>query len=210
MLQQGQRSLASALSAFARVYEHNLYMANLFTFLATEEDEPDEPIPATFAPDAQPPEVRFDDVSYRYPGAARDALHRVSLTLRPGETVALVGRNGAGKTTLVKLLVGIYRPTHGRILLDGVDTATMSPPALRRRVAVPLFLLSLLAVIVQFGHTFLGTDLLAVKELVETGRVSLAGLITHHEAAVHAAGAYATAFGDSACLKMVLDWRHHA
>jgi ATP-binding cassette subfamily B protein len=111
-------------------------MANLFTFLATEEDEPDEPIPDGFTPDARPPEVRFDDVSYRYPGAARDALHRVSLTLRPSETVALVGRNGAGKTTLVKLLVGIYRPTHGRILIDGVDTATMSPPALRRRVAV--------------------------------------------------------------------------
>jgi ATP-binding cassette subfamily B protein len=136
VLQQGQRSLANALSAFARVYEHNLYMANLFTFLATEEDEPDEPIPDGFTPDARPPEVRFDDVSYRYPGAARDALHRVSLTLRPSETVALVGRNGAGKTTLVKLLVGIYRPTHGRILIDGVDTATMSPPALRRRVAV--------------------------------------------------------------------------
>ncbi|MFO0630656.1 MAG: ABC transporter ATP-binding protein [Polyangiales bacterium] len=136
VLQQGQRSLASALSAFARVYEHNLYMANLFAFLATEEDEPDEPIPASFTPDARPPEVRFEDVSYRYPGAARDALQGVTLTLRPGETVALVGRNGAGKTTLVKLLVGIYRPTHGRILLDGVDTATMSPPALRRRVAV--------------------------------------------------------------------------
>ena len=53
-------------------------------------------------------------------------------------------------------------------------------------------------------------DLLAVKELVDTGRVSLDGLITHHELAAHAAGAYATAFGDSACLKMVLDWRHHA
>jgi ATP-binding cassette subfamily B protein len=47
-----------------------------------------------------------------------------------------VGRNGAGKTTLVKLLVGIYRPTAGRILIDGVDTATLSAPALRRRVAV--------------------------------------------------------------------------
>ncbi|MEZ4391052.1 MAG: ABC transporter ATP-binding protein [Polyangiales bacterium] len=136
VLQQGQRSLASGLSAFARVYEHNLYMSNLFDFLETDEDEPDEPIPDDFAPDAAPPEVRFEDVSYRYPGAERDALRGVSLTLRPGETVALVGRNGAGKTTLVKLLVGIYRPTSGRVLIDGVDAATMSAPAIRRRVAV--------------------------------------------------------------------------
>lgn len=136
VLQQGQRSLANTLGAFARIYEHNLYMANLFEFLETEADEPDEPIPDGFVPDATPPEVRFEAVSYRYPGAARDALHDVTLTLHPGETVALVGRNGAGKTTLVKLLVGIYRPTAGRILIDGVDAATMTAPAIRRRVAV--------------------------------------------------------------------------
>ena len=51
-------------------------------------------------------------------------------------------------------------------------------------------------------------DLLAVKELAETGRLSLAGLITHHDEAAHAANAYRTAFGDVACLKMVLDWTH--
>lgn len=136
VLQQGQRSLSNGLSAFARIYEHNLYMANLFEFLGTPEDEPDEAIPDGFVPDETPPEVRFEGVSYRYPGADRDALHGVTVTLRPGETLALVGRNGAGKTTLVKLLVGIYRPTAGRILIDGVDTATMSAASLRRRVAV--------------------------------------------------------------------------
>lgn len=136
VLHQGQRSLATGLGAFARIYEHNLYMANLFSFLSTEEDEVDEPIPDDFVPDAAPPEVRFEGVSYRYPGAAQDAISGVTLTLRPGETVALVGRNGAGKTTLVKLLVGIYRPTAGRVLIDGVDAATLSAAAIRRRVAV--------------------------------------------------------------------------
>ena len=53
-------------------------------------------------------------------------------------------------------------------------------------------------------------DLLAVKELTETGRLSLDGLITHHDEPQYAAGAYRTAFGDSTCLKMVLDWRHCA
>jgi 3-hydroxyethyl bacteriochlorophyllide a dehydrogenase len=51
-------------------------------------------------------------------------------------------------------------------------------------------------------------DMLAVKELTETGRLSLAGLITHHDEATHADSAYRTAFGDAACLKMLLDWRH--
>lgn len=59
------------------------------------------------------PEITFDHVSFRYDGAAHDTLHEISLTLRAGEHVALVGLNGAGKTTLVKLLCGLYAPTSG-------------------------------------------------------------------------------------------------
>jgi ABC-type multidrug transport system fused ATPase/permease subunit len=138
VFRQGQSALDSALRSLTRLYEDHLYMSNLFAFLAVPEDEPDEPLePAGSAPEG-PPEVRFEGVSFRYPGSDRDVLQEVSLTLRAGETVALVGRNGAGKTTLVKLLTGLYRPTAGRILLDGVDVATLSPGALRRRVGVIL------------------------------------------------------------------------
>jgi ATP-binding cassette subfamily B protein len=137
VFRQGQSSMQSALSGLARIYEDNLFMANLFEFLGMPDDEPDA-APVDGADTERPPEVRFEHVSFRYPGAERDALTDVSLTLHPGETVALVGRNGAGKTTLVKLLTGLHRPTSGRILLDGVDLATMPAHAFRARLAVVL------------------------------------------------------------------------
>jgi ATP-binding cassette subfamily B protein len=72
-------------------------------------------------------EIRFEDVSFAYPGSAEPALRNLSLTIHPGERLALVGENGAGKTTLVKLLLGLYRPTAGRILVDGVDLSEIAP-----------------------------------------------------------------------------------
>ncbi|MCH9275705.1 ABC transporter ATP-binding protein/permease [Bifidobacterium amazonense] len=66
-------------------------------------------------------ELRLDHVSFRYPGADRDTLHDVDLTIRPGEKIAVVGLNGAGKTTMIKLLCGFLDPTAGRVLLDGRD-----------------------------------------------------------------------------------------
>ena len=70
---------------------------------------------------AAPPRVEFRDVTFTYPNAETPAIDHLSLTLEPGEKVALVGRNGAGKTTLVKLLTGLYRPDRGEILIDGVS-----------------------------------------------------------------------------------------
>ena len=66
-------------------------------------------------------EIRFENVSFRYPGTQKDTLHNINLTIQPGEKLAVVGLNGAGKTTLVKLLCGFYDPTEGRVLLNGVD-----------------------------------------------------------------------------------------
>ncbi len=136
VFRQGQTSLQSALRAVARMYEDNLFMTNLFEFLALPDDEPDEPLPAGERETGTAPEVVFEHVSFRYPGSERDVLTDVSLTLHAGETVAVVGRNGAGKTTLVKLLVGLHRPSAGRILIDGVDSATISTAQLRRRIGV--------------------------------------------------------------------------
>ncbi len=68
-----------------------------------------------------PYEVKFEHVSFRYPGAEKDTLHDVNLTIPAGEKLAVVGLNGAGKTTLVKLLCGFYDPTEGRVLLNGKD-----------------------------------------------------------------------------------------
>ncbi len=71
-----------------------------------------------------PPEpwsIYYDDVSFSYSGANRYAAHRISLTIEPGEVIAIVGRNGAGKSTLIDLLVRFYDPTSGRIMIGGVD-----------------------------------------------------------------------------------------
>lgn len=79
--------------------------------------------------------IRFENVSFRYPGADHDVLTDLDLEIRAGEALALVGVNGAGKSTLVKLLGGAYLPTSGRITIDGVDLAELDLEAWQRRVA---------------------------------------------------------------------------
>ncbi|HEX7049374.1 MAG TPA: ABC transporter ATP-binding protein [Longimicrobiales bacterium] len=79
--------------------------------------------------------IRFEHVSFAYPGTDRVVLEDIDLHLAPGAVIAIVGENGAGKTTLVKLLCRMYAPTHGRITVDGVDLARMPPDAWRARLA---------------------------------------------------------------------------
>jgi ATP-binding cassette subfamily B protein len=90
------------------------------------------PVPDTGAV----PTIRFEGVSFAYPGATRLVLEDLDLELRPGQSVAIVGENGAGKTTLLKLLAGFYRPTAGRILVDGRDLTELDPLAWRRQLSV--------------------------------------------------------------------------
>lgn len=79
--------------------------------------------------------IVFEDVGFRYPGSDRWVLRHLDLTVRAGASMSVVGVNGAGKTTLVKLLCGLYRPTEGRILIDGVDLAGLDVRAWQRRFA---------------------------------------------------------------------------
>ncbi|WP_152365314.1 ABC transporter ATP-binding protein [Microlunatus speluncae] len=79
--------------------------------------------------------LRLDRVSFRYGGAERDSLSEVTLDLAPGTVIAVVGENGAGKSTLVKVLAGLYEPTAGRVMIDGVDLADYDTPAWRRNIA---------------------------------------------------------------------------
>ncbi|MDT9681098.1 ABC transporter ATP-binding protein [Streptomyces sp. TRM76323] len=84
-----------------------------------------------------PPEtIEIKSVTHRYAGKDRDALSGVSLTLRRGEVTALVGFNGSGKSTLSKLVSGLYLPTGGQVLWDGVPTGDADPQALWQRVAL--------------------------------------------------------------------------
>ena len=118
------------------------FLPNVLTFLPSLfrvlEASPDLPVAAnpTSTPHPLRDGVVFEDVSFTYPGRGRPALDGVSLHIRAGECVALVGHNGAGKTTLVKLILRLYDPTGGRILLDGVDLRDLDPAELRRHQSV--------------------------------------------------------------------------
>ena len=81
-------------------------------------------------------EIRFEQVSFAYPGSNRNAVEEFDLELPAGKVVALVGENGAGKSTLVKLLCRFYDPDRGRILFDGEDLRRLDPEALRHRISI--------------------------------------------------------------------------
>jgi len=129
-----QSSVQGLFSGFSGMYENNLYLDTLYQFLATTPriTAPEKPRPL---PEPVLGHVRFDEVSFNYPGSDERALDGVSFEIRPGETVAVVGRNGAGKSTLIKLLCRLYDPTEGRILLDGVDIREFDPEELRGRMS---------------------------------------------------------------------------
>jgi ATP-binding cassette subfamily B protein len=87
------------------------------------------------APDRLVDGIRFENVSFAYPGTSRRVLENVSLHLKPGSVLAIVGENGAGKSTLVKLLCRLYQPDEGRIMIEGVDLARISAAEWRTRLA---------------------------------------------------------------------------
>ena len=132
---QSRDLIQRVLLSLTQVFEQSLYLDDLFSFFALEPRirgaagarQVPVPIREGFA---------FEDVGFRYPGSDRWAVRHLTFTLRPGERIALVGENGAGKTTLAKLLVRLYDPSEGRILLDGVDLREYDADSLRRNVGV--------------------------------------------------------------------------
>lgn len=133
LFRQGQAAVSAILSAVGGMYEDNLYLSTLYEYLETT--VPKAGGTALRGPDPQDG-VRFEDVTFAYPGEKEPALEHISLHLLPGESLALVGENGSGKTTLIKLLTRLYVPTSGRILLDGRDLKEWDERALRERIGV--------------------------------------------------------------------------
>jgi len=128
-----QSAMASALGDIGGMYEDNLYLSNLYEFLDTPTIAPGGT--ATSGP--KPGDgIRFEGVSFSYPGARQTALSGIDLHIPPGSKLAIVGENGSGKTTLIKLLTRLYEPTEGRITLDGRDLREWAPGVLHHRIGV--------------------------------------------------------------------------
>lgn len=133
VFRQGQAAFASSLNSIGGMYEDNLYLSTLYDFLG-------QPVPeysGTAKKGKQPGDgIRFENISFRYPGSELNALENISLHLKPGSKLALVGENGSGKTTLIKLLTRLYEPSEGRILLDGTELKDWDMQTLRERIGV--------------------------------------------------------------------------
>ena len=134
LFRQGQGLVSAALSTLGGLYEDSLYWS---TFYALMEANLDRPIAGstTCGPD-EGDGLRLEHVSFTYPRSHTPAVNDVSLHLPPGKSLALIGENGCGKTTLIKLITRLYRPTAGRILLDGLDLNEWDEQALRARMSV--------------------------------------------------------------------------
>ncbi|TKT89772.1 ABC transporter ATP-binding protein [Dyadobacter frigoris] len=127
--------LQSIMSRFSGIAENALYLKDLFEFFEIEPtilaNENGNLIPRPIQKG-----ITFENVSFKYPDNDFWAIRNLSFTLNPGEKLALVGENGAGKTTLVKLLACLYKPTEGRILIDGIDILDYQLADLRANIGI--------------------------------------------------------------------------
>jgi len=122
-----------SLSGINAAIQRGLAAAESIFGLLDREVEPDEGTVNLERADGQ---LRFDRISLRYAGSEREALRDVSMSVRPGETVALVGSSGSGKTSLVNLIPRFYEPTAGRLFVDGHDITTLTLASLRAQIAL--------------------------------------------------------------------------
>jgi ATP-binding cassette, subfamily B, bacterial len=133
LFRQGQSAVSASLSSISGMYEDNLYLSNLYEYLEQEVPTP----PGQLVTGPLPGDgVRFENVAFTYPGNTEPALRDITLHLKPGQSLALVGENGSGKTTLIKLLTRLYTPDSGRIVLDGLDLQEWDTESLRARIGV--------------------------------------------------------------------------
>ncbi|MDE0732205.1 MAG: ABC transporter ATP-binding protein [Gammaproteobacteria bacterium] len=129
----GQNAVTSSLTAVNGMYEDNLYLSNLSEYLEHKVPEQTGEKKAGPSPEEG---IRFEDVSFYYPGSDTPALNKINLHISPGESLAIVGENGSGKTTLIKLLTRLYAPTHGKIFLEGLELRQWDIEALRQKIGV--------------------------------------------------------------------------
>ncbi|MFK4085806.1 ABC transporter ATP-binding protein [Kribbella sp. NPDC020789] len=127
-------ALSNSMAGVTQIYENSLYIELYSTLLLQTRRHTTAKTGATAPRD--PRRITLEAVSFTYPGQPEPALKDLHLTIRKGQTVALVGENGSGKTTLAKLLTGLYAPTTGRVCWNGVDLATVDAHTVHDRIAI--------------------------------------------------------------------------
>ena len=172
--QKGQGLMGTLFENLGEIYSNSLFLSDLFEFLALEPKvtDPIQPVPI---PAVVKEGIRFEQVTFHYPGNQRVALTNFNLIIPAGSIIAIVGANGAGKSTLVKLLCRFYDPDKGRVLLDGVDLRKFSLQELRRKITI------LFQEPVDYQYSF--------SENIALGDLSIAKDLSQIERAARAAGA---------------------
>ncbi len=130
---QLKNAILSLLSTFNSIYENDLYTSDYIEFMSANETESFGGIP--LSPNSIE-KIEFRDVSFSYPNSSSDSLKHVSFSIERGEKVFVTGPNGSGKTTLIKLLLRLYEPTQGEILINGCDIRQYEISSLRQSFAV--------------------------------------------------------------------------
>lgn len=134
-VQTSRLLLNGLVTGINTTYKTGLYLGDWATFLTDAETR--TRLPATPVPvPADPSVIRATNVTFRYPGSELPALQDVSVTVRRGEVLAIVGANGSGKSTLAKLLAGLYAPAQGSVTWDEVDLTTADPEEVWSRLAM--------------------------------------------------------------------------
>ena len=129
---RGQSQLSSLVGSISSLYDNRLFLGNMFEFLELRPNivSPKEPVP--FPKEVS--EVEFRDITFRYPNMQHDVLSHFTLRARAGEVTRVEGENGYGKTTLLKLLLRLYDPDEGAVLVNGTDVRQFDVKELRKGV----------------------------------------------------------------------------
>ncbi|MBT4129828.1 MAG: type I secretion system permease/ATPase [Gammaproteobacteria bacterium] len=115
--------------------------------------------------------IEFRDVSFTYPGSETRTLNNLSFTIEPGERVAILGKIGSGKTTVAKLMLGLYQPDEGAVLIDGVDVRQIDPADLRKGVGAVLQDVWLMSGSIR-ENIALGVDAISDEAVLKAARIA--------------------------------------
>lgn len=126
-----KNSLSTILSSVSTGYENVIYLESLFKILEIDIEDEKDRIDLT----NEIYSIEFKDVYFKYPHSDNLSLQNINLTMKKNTTYAIVGINGSGKTTLIKLLIGLYQPTSGKILINGIDIKKLNKSSILKHIS---------------------------------------------------------------------------